>query len=75
MLPLSAYLSSASLSPSAGAEPARAADAALRAPDAAAWFADDQGDASQVLRAPAASASPEQGSELTQRFLACLCGS
>jgi hypothetical protein len=74
MLPLSAYLSSANLSPNALAEPARVADAALRAPDAAAWFADDQGAASQVLRAPAASAAQEQGSELAQRFLACLCG-
>jgi hypothetical protein len=72
MLPLSAYLHPTGLTPNAGAELGRrAGEGAPR--DAAAWFADDAGDASQVLRAPDASALAAPAAELSQRFLGCLC--
>ena len=70
MLPLSAYLPSASLPP---AQPAAAAEPA--APDAVSWFSAADGDGSRVLRAPGAATAHTDATLLAQRFMACLCDS
>ena len=71
MLSLSAYLQSASTTPSATLDAASSANRA--GSNAAAWFNEAVNEGGRVLHAPAAAASQFDAGQLTQRFMACLC--